>query len=160
VVRTLLAVDYRVVVDDPQMLEALLADTVAQRTRTMRVLALAALVVLLLTAFSVSGALRELVASKTAELALRQALGARRRDTVLVLARCVAGPGAAGLFIGAGGGWVLAGTMASELVGVAPADPAMLMAAVVTVLVVGSASAIGQLSRALAIDPGHELRAL
>ncbi len=160
VVRTLVATDHRVVIDEPQMLETLLADTLAQRRRTLRMLVLASVVVFVLTSFSVSGALGEFVANKTSELALRKALGASSPETVLLLAKYVAGPWIAGLIMGCLGGWSLARTLSSELFGIAPADPATMVATVVCVFAVGLAAAVGPLTRAISIDPARALRAL
>jgi len=160
VVGILVALDRRVVVDDPQRLETLLSDTQAHRRRTLRMLSLAAAIVLMLTAFSISGALSEFVAHKTRELALRKALGATSPDTVRQLARHLARPCIAGLAIGSVGGWSLARMLSSDLFGVASADPVTMVATILGVFAVGLIAAIGPLTRAIAIDPAHSLRAL
>lgn len=160
VVATLVALDRRVVVDDPQLLETLLAETHAHRRRTLRILALAAAMVLMLTSFSIGGALSEFVANNTRELALRKALGATSPDTVRQLARHLARPCIAGMVMGFIAGWSLARMLSSDLFGIASADPATMVATVVCVFAVGLIAAVGPLTRALSIDPAHALHAL
>jgi putative ABC transport system permease protein len=160
VVRVLVAADHRVVVDEPQMLGTLLAETLGHRRRTLRILAFATAVVFMLTSFSISGALSEFVANKTRDLALRKALGASVPDTLLLLAAYVARPCIAGLIVGTVGGWWLARTLSGELFGIAPTDPAAMGATVVCVVLVGGLAAVGPLARAIRIDPAHALRAL
>ena len=99
------------------------------------------------------------MANKTSELALRKALGASSGDTVAVLAKYVSVPCAGGLVIGCLGGWLLARTMSSELVGVVATDLASMAATVVCVFAVGVVAGVGPMSRAFVIDPARALRA-
>lgn len=160
VVRTLVGIDHRLVVDEPQRLDTLIADTLAQRQRTLRILVLAAVVVFMLTSFSISGGLGEFVANKTNELALRKALGASPSDTVFILGKYVGLACTAGLLVGWIGGWALAGTLSGELFGITPTDPATTIVAIVGVFAVGVGAATGPIIRALAIDPARALRSL
>jgi predicted permease len=160
VVDSLVGLDRRLVVDDPQMLETLLAGTLANRRRTLRILVLASAIVFTLTAFSISGALTEFVANKTRELALRAALGACWWDIALLLVTDVARPCIAGLVIGGVGGWLLARALSSELFGVAAGSPATMALTVACVLLVGLTAIARPLTRAGAIDPADVLRAL
>jgi len=160
VVSEVVALDRRVVVDDPQTLRGLLAAGLAQRQRTLRLLALAAAVVFMLTWFSVTGALGDFVENKRREMALRKALGASQRDTILLLANYLAVPSLIGLLLGCVAGLLLARTLATELFGVAPTDPATVAAAVAALLMVGVVAAAGPISRAIAVDPSRALRAL
>ena len=105
--------DSRVLVDDPQTLSRLLERTVAARTRMLRLLGIAAAVVLLLTVFSVGGVLGAFVEHKVREIALRKALGASARHTLSLVCRSIAVPGVAGIVLGSVGGFFLARALLS-----------------------------------------------
>lgn len=153
-------IDRRVVVDDPQTLQSLFTKTIVARQRTLRLLTLAAGVVLLLTAFSVSGALSEFVENKTREIGLRKALGASSLRTVLLVCKYVGVPCVGGLLFGCIGGWVLARMLSSELFGLDAADPSTVVATVISQVALGVVAAAGPLRRAICIDAAGALRAL
>jgi putative ABC transport system permease protein len=158
VVNELVALDRRLIVDEPRTLDSLFGKTIAARQRTLRLLTLAAGVVLLLTAFSVSGALGEFVENQTREIAIRKALGASWRHTTLLLWRQLGIPCAAGLVFGCVGGWWLARALSSQLFAVDAADPATIVGIVGFQAGLGLAAAAAPLRRASAIDPASALR--
>jgi predicted permease len=160
VVAELARADRDVVVDEARPLAALLWNTVSARHRTFRLVTLAALMVLLLTAFSVSGALGEYVESRRRDIAIRKAIGAGKRDVRVLLIRYLAFPCAAGVLLGCLGGWWLTRTLSSQLFGVDAADPLTISAAIVFELLFGVAAAAGPLSRANGVDAVEALRAL
>lgn len=148
-----------VLVDDARPLTALLWNTVSARHRTLRLVTVAAIVVLLLTAFSVSGALSEYVESRKRDFAIRKAIGAGRRHIGSLLIRYLAVPCATGVLLGCLCGWWLASTLSSQLFGVGAADPVAIGAAVVFELLFGLAAAAGPLARASGVDAVTALRA-
>jgi ABC-type antimicrobial peptide transport system permease subunit len=152
------ALDGRVFVDDPQTLAALLQRNLAGRQRMLRLLAIAAAIVLLLTAFSVAGTLGEFVQQRVREIALRKALGASGHHTLLLVCRNIALPAFAGILFGSIGGIWLARAFSSELFGVHPLDALTLSATVLGLAVVGLVSATGPFLRALWVDPADALR--
>jgi predicted permease len=160
VVRDLMKLDPHVVVNTPHTLRTLYARRIEDRTRTLHLLALASLIVLLLTAFSISGALGEFVAHKQREIAVRKALGATGINTMWLVGRYLSLPVIAGVCCGALGGWALARTLSSQLVGVEAADPTTMVATVAVQLVIGAVAAFGSIRRALAVDPATTLRGL
>ncbi len=160
VVGTLVRMDPRVAVDEPQTLDTLFAKTIADRERTLRLIVLAVSIVFLLTAFSVTGALGEFVENRTREIGLRKALGASRRRVVLVVCRSVGLACAGGIVVGGFAGWSLAWTLSSELFGLDAGDPVSIAAALACVVALGVMAAAGPLRRAMAIDPASALRSL
>jgi putative ABC transport system permease protein len=134
VVAELSAGDSRVCVDEAQPLGSLLEGTLAPRSRTLRLLTFAAAAVLLLTAFSSSGALGQFVESQTRQIAVRTALGANGRHTFALLAGYLGVPCGIGVVLGCFGGWLLARTLSSQLFGVAAVDPITAAAALCSVL--------------------------
>jgi putative ABC transport system permease protein len=159
VVAELARTDRDVVVDEPRALDALLWKTVSARHRTLWLVASAAVVVLLLTAFSVSGALGEFVESRRRDIAIRKAVGADKRHIRLLLIRHLATPCGAGVLLGCLGGWLLTRTLSSHLFGVSAADPLTISAAIALELLLGFAAAAGPLARANGIDAATALRA-
>jgi predicted permease len=160
VVDELARMDRRVVIDDPQTLASLFEKTIVSRQRMLRLLTVAAVIVLLLTAFSVGGTIGEFVENKTREIALRKALGASSAHTIWLVFRYVGGPCCSGLALGCVGGWALARTLSGELFGIAAADPSSVVAVVVGQVVLGMLAAAAPLRRALWIDPARTLRAM
>ncbi len=159
VVADLARADRNVVVDEARPLSALLWNTLSARHRTLRLVTVAAVVVLLLTAFSVSGALSEYVESRKRDFAIRKAIGAGRRHIGALLVRYLALPCATGVLLGCLSGWWLATTLASQLFGVGAADPVTIGAAIVFELLFGLAAAAGPLARANSVDTVTALRA-
>jgi predicted lysophospholipase L1 biosynthesis ABC-type transport system permease subunit len=123
VVNELVRKDRRVVIDEPQPLRDLLAKSIAHRRRTLRLLMLAAGVVLLLTAFSVSGALGRFVEHRTREIALRKALGSGPRRTGVLVVRSIAGACSLGVVAGCLGRWLLAHRLRTNCSASTPAIP-------------------------------------
>lgn len=160
VVDELARIDHDVVVDGARPLSALLWNTVSSRHRTFRLVTLAALVVLLLTAFSVSGALGEYVESRKRDIAIRKAIGAGKWDIRILLIRHLAYPCVAGLFLGCLSGWWLATAISSQLFGVGATDPVTISAAIIFELLLGVVAAAGPLARANGVDAITALRAL
>lgn len=152
--------DGRVFVDDPEPLAVLLQRNLAARQRMLRLLAIAASIVLLLTAFSIAGTLGEFVEQKVREIALRKALGASGRDTVLLVCGNLALPASAGIVLGSIGGVFLAKALSGELFGVQPLDALTLSGTVLGLVALAVAAAVGPMTRALWIDPARVLRML
>jgi putative ABC transport system permease protein len=104
-------------------MDDLLSETVAQPRLQSRLLALFASIALVLAVVGLYGVLAYLVAQRTREIGIRIALGAQRRDVLLL----VIGQGMkltlAGIFIGALSALALTQLMRSLLYGVTPNDP-------------------------------------
>jgi putative ABC transport system permease protein len=160
VLQELVRIDPHVVINDPETYRTLYGKRIEDRTRTLRLVTLASLIVLLLTAFSISGALGEFVAHKQRELAVRKALGASPLNVMWLVGRYLAVPAIGGMCCGAVGGWALARTLSSQLVGVEPTDLATIVATMAAQLAIGAVAAFGSIRRAMAVDPATTLRGL
>jgi len=114
---------------------------------------------LLLAAIGVYGLVTQAVNERLREIALRIALGARRRDVVLGFVRGAVMSGAIGLAIGLGLTMLLARTLESLLYGARAGDAASLtLAGAVLLLVIGVAAWIPAM-RATRVDAMEVLRA-
>lgn len=160
VVGELARTDRRVIVDEPHTLGSLLARTIAARRRMLRLLTLAAGIVLALSVFSVSASLMEFVENKLREIALRRALGATWSDTAYFVCSYVAGPCLGGLVGGCLAGWALARTLSGELFGLGAADPTTIVITVTAQLSLGLMAVAAPLKRAIGIDVARALRSL
>ncbi|HBY63436.1 MAG TPA: hypothetical protein DEH78_26730 [Solibacterales bacterium] len=129
----------------------------ARRTNTVLVTLFAGLAVAL-AAVGVFGLVSYATARRTSELALRMALGARRRSILRLLLADLALPAAIGLACGLAGAWGSSRLVESLLFDVSPSDPAILAAAVVLLLSALAAAALLAARRAISIDPMVALR--
>lgn len=107
----------------------------------------------LLAAMGIYGLIAFSVVSRTKEIGVRRAIGARTLDIVRLVAVGTTVTVAVGLALGLGVGIAAAGALGGFLVGVSPTDPLTLAA--VTVLVLGAALAASALPtwRAARVDP-------
>jgi predicted permease len=117
-----------------------------------------ALAALLLAALGVYGVMAYSVSERTAEMGVRMSLGARPAD----IARMVLGDGlaltAVGLALGLGAALALGGVLRSQLVGVAPSDPAALAGAAALLLAGALLAAWLPARRAARLDPTEAIR--
>ena len=140
----------------------LLADLVAGQTRSWR---LGAVVFGLLGGFALALAavggfavLALSVRSRTREIGIRMALGARRGNVLLAVFRSGMGVVGAGLLIGGAAAAAVYRLMDSLLVGVTPADPTSFAAAFLVVLAAGAAACLLPAFRAARMHPAEGVR--
>lgn len=113
---------------------------------------------LLLTAIGLYGVISYLVASRTAELGIRMALGASTRQLHLEVLRHAARVVAAGLAIGVGASLLLGPALTTFLAGLSPADPIAFLAAAVVLITVALAASYIPSRRVARVDPLVALR--
>ena len=140
----------------------LLADLVDGQTRSWR---LGAVVFGLLGGFALALAavggfavLALSVRSRTREIGIRMALGARRGNVLLAVFRGGMGVVGAGLLIGGAAAAAVYRLMDSLLVGVTPADPTSFAAAFLVVLAAGAAACLLPAFRAARMHPAKGVR--
>jgi predicted permease len=158
VMREVIAVDPEVSVGEPQTADQLFAATFATRRRLTALLGTAAVLALVLTAFSLVSVLAQFVAGRRREIAIRLALGGGRRHVAGILARHIGLALALGMAGGAIAGVLLAYAVSSELYGVMPTDGATLVAALLALAALASLGAAVPGWRASGIDPARTLR--
>jgi ABC-type antimicrobial peptide transport system permease subunit len=114
---------------------------------------------MLLSMIGLYGVMAYAVASRTAEIGVRMALGAtsaRIGREVLRGALLVVG---AGIAIGAAGAIGLGPALATFLAGVSPFDPLTLAAAALLLVIVGAVASLAPARRASRVDPLQAFRA-
>ncbi len=112
----------------------------------------------ILVAAGIGGVTAYSTARRTREIGIRMALGAGRREILLLVLRRALGLTLAGTVLGLAGARILTRGIAGMLFGVEPADPAMLAAAALLLLLVGLAAGWLPARRALGVDPASALR--
>ncbi len=115
-------------------------------------------VALLIAAIGVYGLMSFHVARRTADLGIRMALGAQREQVLWMVLREVLWLGAIGCALGLGGSLFFGRYIGSILFGVSVADPTMLAAAMLTLLVVAMFAGFLPARRAASVDPMRALR--
>ncbi len=113
---------------------------------------------LLLAAVGVYGVLTCAVASRTREIGVRMALGARPGDVVRLILRQVALMGTAGWTAGALCAWALQGVLGRMRYGIRPADAAVIGGTVAVLALTGLLAAWRPAWRAARLDPLLALR--
>ncbi len=156
--RAIADVNSRAIVDTPETLGRRLADTVAERTFATLVLTILGAAAACVAAFGLAGVVGFLATRQRRELAIRMALGARRRSLLAVVTlepvAAGAGGGGAGIVVG----HLLAKSLEHLLFGVRATDwaPAVLGAGTALTLMAGTAFLIAL--RATSLRPADVLR--
>ncbi|HYC30667.1 MAG TPA: ABC transporter permease [Gemmatimonadales bacterium] len=146
-------------VSNVRLMEEIVTDQTASRAVQARVLGLLALVAMLLAGVGIHGLLSYAVATRTREIGVRLALGARPSGIVrLVLGQAVL-LAVAGVLPGVLLAYLAGRTMAALLASVQPGDAATFAAVVLVCLVTAAAGAAAPALRALKVDPMLALRA-
>jgi ABC-type antimicrobial peptide transport system permease subunit len=117
-----------------------------------------AAVAVILSSIGIYGMLAYTVARRTSEIGLRMALGAGKRDVMLMIVRESLAPVALGLTIGAVSAIVATRWIDTLLYGVSAHDPLMMIYAAATFLAVAAVAAAMPARRAARIDPLRALR--
>ncbi|HEV7671837.1 MAG TPA: ABC transporter permease [Thermoanaerobaculia bacterium] len=115
-------------------------------------------VALLLAAVGVYGMISYSVLRRTRELGIRIALGADRRDLVLLVAKRGLGLTALGLLLGAPGVGLAYWAIAGQLAGLVPISPATIPAVVLALVAVAGFASVEPVNRAASVDPTIVLR--
>jgi len=113
---------------------------------------------LLLSAIGLYGVLSYTVTQRTAELGIRVALGAARRDLLALVVRQGLRVTAIGLAVGLVGALIAGRALAALLYGVSPHDPVVLVTVASVLLVVAGVASYLPALRATRVDPMAALR--
>jgi predicted permease len=155
---TVKEIDPRQVIYNVQTMEDVVATSYAARRLTMILLAAFAALALILACVGIYGVISYLVGQRTQEIGIRMALGAQRRD-ILVL---VLGEGTRmaliGAAIGTAASLVLTRLMAKQLFGVSAHDPVTYASVAFVLMLVAIAACYVPARRAVRVDPMKSLR--
>ncbi len=113
---------------------------------------------LLLTAIGLYGVVSYFVASRTAELGIRMALGATARQLHIELLRHAARLVGGGIAIGASASLLVTPALATFLAGLSPADPIAFVAPAAVLMLVAFAASYWPARRVARVDPVRALR--
>ena len=139
-------------------MEQVSADSTARQNFNLLLLGSFAAIALVLAAAGVYGVMSYSVEQRTHEIGIRSALGARHRDTVLMVLGQAARMAAAGVAIGLVASFGLMRLLRAELFGVTPSDPLTFTVAAAILLVIALTAACVPALRAVRVDPLVALR--
>ena len=139
-------------------MESIISDSQASRRFAMILLGAFAAVALLLACVGIYGVMEYLVSHRTQEVGIRMALGAQRKDVVILVLRQGAKLALAGVALGIGGAIALTRVMRDLLFNVSPTDPAILTGVGALLVLVTLAACIIPAWRAASIEPMRALR--
>jgi ABC-type antimicrobial peptide transport system permease subunit len=155
---TVKEIDQRDVIYNVQTMDEVVATSYAARRLTMILLTGFAALAMMLACVGIYGVVSYLVGQRTQEIGIRMALGAQRRD-IMVL---VLGEGVKMAMIGAGVGTAaslgLTSLMANQLFGVSAHDPLTYGSVACALVLVTIAACFVPARRAVGMDPMKSLR--
>jgi ABC-type antimicrobial peptide transport system permease subunit len=120
-------------------------------------LTLLGLVGLALAAIGVYGVIAYFVTRRTQEIGLRMALGASRRDVLVLVFRQAGWPLGLGIAVGLGMAALATRALSTQLFGVSAYDPLTFGAVVVALTLVGLIASLIPATRATSVDPTSAL---
>ncbi|HZR08046.1 MAG TPA: ABC transporter permease [Myxococcales bacterium] len=153
------AIDSDLPVDVPRTIDSILAGTVARRQFSTLVLSAFAGAALLLALLGINGTLAYLVAQRTREMGVRLALGAQRRQVLLLVLRDGLRLTGAGIVLGLAVAWASSRALSSQLFGVSATDPLTYAAVSLALLAAAVLATLLPAWRATRVDPMVALRA-
>ena len=146
-------VDADVPLSDIQTLQQLVDGDTLPRVSQLQVLGSFACIALLLVGVGVHGLLAFAVSLRTAEIGVRMALGARRRDIVAMIATRSLILSAVGISVGAALAYAAANAMRALLAGIAPGDTLTFAAAATLTSAMAIAGSVRPALNAARVDP-------
>jgi len=146
-------------ISDVRPMKEIVDAETASRGLQVRVLAGFAMVAFLLAAIGIHGVLSFAVSQRTAEIGVRIALGAQRRDILTMIARQGGALVAMGLLPGLLLASLAGRSLQALLVGVTPIDPLTFGAVTTLVILMAAAGTLMPAFRAVRIDPIRAIRA-
>ncbi len=152
------ALDPGVPVADVATMRERIARSMAPTAFSLAVIGTAALIALLLGAVGVYAVTAYVVTRRTAEIGIRMALGAEKRDVRAMVLRQGGAAVGAGVAVGLAGALGLSPFLRGMLHGVPPTDPATYAAITGLLSVVGAAALWWPARRASRVDPVEAIR--
>jgi putative ABC transport system permease protein len=156
--REVAALDGRVAVGEVRTMAQVVADSVASPRLSMVLLGIFAALGIVLAAIGLYGVVSYSVASRSQEIGIRMAMGARPKDVVRMVVRQGVGMTAGGLVLGLLGAFAATRLLRSMLVGVSATDPAVFAAVPLLLMAVALAATWLPGRRATRLDPMAALR--
>jgi putative ABC transport system permease protein len=152
------AVDKDQAVFNVATMDELLADSISLRRFSMFLLGLFAVIALTLAAIGIYGVISYSIAQRTREIGIRMALGARRRDVVMMVVTHGVALALGGVAIGLVGALGLTRLLSSLLFEVTPTDTVTFVALPLLLTAVAAGACLVPARRATRVDPMVALR--
>jgi len=156
--QALAGVDTRMKNSSISTVSALMRDSLSQERLVMRLAVGFGLVALLLAAMGLYGVMSYAVTRRTAEIGLRVALGAQRRDVIGMILRDAVVLVGLGAVAGLPVALIAAHLIRAQLVGVTPADPTSIILAIGVLATTAATAAFAPALRASRLAPLMSLR--
>jgi predicted permease len=155
---TLTSIDPNVAATDMHTMGDLISIATAQRRFQTSLLTVFAAIALVMALAGLSGLMSFSVNRRTREVGIRMALGAERRDVLLLILRNASALVTWGLALGLACTWIATRLLKAFLFGVGQHDPFTVAAVSALLLVCGLVAALMPARRAASIDPMQALR--
>ena len=152
------ALSNEVPVSEVQTMDAVVTGAVSTPAATTSLFVAFAALALLLGIIGIYGVFSYLVAQRTREIGLRVALGAQRRDVLVLVMKEGAKFSLAGIAIGLVSAVFVTRAMAGQLFGVSPLDPLTYLAVALVMAAVAFLACYVPTRRAMRVDPAIALR--
>lgn len=152
------SMDPSIAATDIHTMGDLVSIATARRRFQTSLLAVFAGIALLMALVGLSGLMTFSVNRRTREVGIRMALGAERRDVLLLILRNASVLVVWGLILGLGCAWIATRLLKSFLFGVSQHDPLTVLTVSALLLVCGLVAAFVPARRAASIDPMRALR--
>ena len=143
---------------DIRPMSEIVAADIASRSVQLRVLGVFAAIAMLLAAIGIHGLLSFTVSQRTQEIGVRMALGAQRRDILIMVLKRAAALTILGLIPGMALAYAAGRSLQALLAGVAPADPFTFAAAILLTIVMAIAGTLLPTLRAVRVDAIRAIR--
>ncbi|HEY4219365.1 MAG TPA: ABC transporter permease [Gemmatimonadaceae bacterium] len=148
----------RVPIVNPRTMSDVVARSTARASFVMTLLVIAGVMALLLSAVGIYGVISYLVTQRRSEIGVRMALGARMPQVAALVLGESMRLAVAGVIIGLIAALLAMRLVRSLLFEVSPADPLVLAATSVTLLVIAAVASLAPTRRAAKIDPVEAMR--
>jgi predicted permease len=156
--RTLLQVNSRSVIYDIETMDQIITDSLSSRRFSMILMGVFALLALLMASIGIFGVISYLTGRRRYEIGIRMALGAERKDVLMMVVRQGIKLALIGVVLGIAGALVLTRFLARLLYGVKPADPLTFVAVSLVLIAVALVACYIPARRASKVDPMVALR--
>jgi ABC-type antimicrobial peptide transport system permease subunit len=152
-------IDPQVPIANPRSMDDVVGRSMAKRTFTLMLLAIAATMALVLSAVGLYGVISYVVGHRRGEIGIRMALGARASQVALMVVRQSLGLVSLGIVLGLAGAIATTRVLRALLFEVSPTDPLVLVLVSALLLILAAAASFAPTRQAARTSPLEALRA-
>lgn len=152
-------IDPQVPIANPRSMDDVVGRSMAKRTFTLMLLAIAAAMALILSAVGLYGVISYVVGHRRGEIGIRMALGARASQVALMVVRQSMGLVSLGIVLGLAGAIATTRVLRALLFEVSPTDPVVLIVVSALLLLLAAVASFAPTRQAARTNPLEALRA-